>query len=94
MHRTQVASGARPSPRSLLFAVGVALVLALPARADITIQEKPVSCASPMVMHGAGVRSTMTQEVRRISREEIRGDHVVQGPGRNPAPPSRSLMMC
>ena len=56
MHRTQVAMSARPSSRGLLLAAFAVLVLAPPARADVTIQEKTVS--SGLGGFGSGTTTT------------------------------------
>lgn len=76
MHRTQVAISARPSSRGLLLAASAVLVLACPARADVTIQEKTVSSG----LGGFGSGTTTTTRV--IAGDKGREDEQYTYTGR------------
>lgn len=76
MHRTQVAMSARPSSRGLLLAAFAVLVLAPPARADVTIQERTVSSG----LGGFGSGTTTTTRV--IAGDKGREDETYTYTGR------------
>lgn len=76
MYRTQDALSARPSSRGLLLSTAVALVLALPVRADVTVQEKTVSSG----LGGFGNGTTTTTRV--IAGDKGREDEQFTYTGR------------
>jgi hypothetical protein len=76
MHRTQHASSPHLSSRGLLPAVFIALVLALPARADVTIQEKTVSAGI------GGFGGGITTVTRVIAGDKARDDQQFTPTGR------------
>ena len=76
MHWTQNAPSTRPCSRGLLLAASLALVLAVPARADVTIQEKTVS--SGMAGFGGGI----TTATRVIAGDMARDEHMFTATGR------------
>ncbi len=72
----QDASGVRASSRSVLFAACAALVLALPARADVTVQERTVSSGL------GGFGNGTTTATRIIARDKGREDEQYTYTGR------------